>query len=390
MSKKRRLAAWLMTIVLCLGLFAPPTASAADLYFVSVNDSLLALTSDTMPFWSGGVLHVPYTVFDSNSNGGINLGISCTYNRNYNTVLLYNNEQILTFHLDTGLCLDELTGVTYPNRAVMRNGRPYLSLSTVCSFFDLEYTYNVLPNVSQGFLVRIKSDSAVLSDDKFIDAASDLIDRRLREYNQSLASSGSSSSGSGGTVTPTQPSTGEKPSSASVPTYLAFRCDSADGLASILDTLRAKSVYALFFVTPDLLEQEDNLIRRMLGSGHSVGILAQGGTQEETARLLEEGARLLEELAYTRTVLAYVPKAHQAGLEGSGWIFWKETLNLTPSDTVGSRYFASSTLKRLSGRTRSTYLTMEGGSNAARVLSTLLDQLNEQHFVVSIPMETKL
>ena len=37
MSPKRRLLGMLLTVVLCLGLFAPIPASAADLYFTSIN-----------------------------------------------------------------------------------------------------------------------------------------------------------------------------------------------------------------------------------------------------------------------------------------------------------------------------------------------------------------
>ena len=41
----------LLALVLCVGLLLPVPVSAADLYFTSVNDRLLPLTSDTMPLW---------------------------------------------------------------------------------------------------------------------------------------------------------------------------------------------------------------------------------------------------------------------------------------------------------------------------------------------------
>ena len=39
-----------------------------------------------MPLWSGGVLYVPYTVFDGNNSTGVNLGISSGYSRSSGTV----------------------------------------------------------------------------------------------------------------------------------------------------------------------------------------------------------------------------------------------------------------------------------------------------------------
>ena len=77
-------------------------------------------------------------------------------------------------------------------------------------------------------------------------------------------------------------------------------------------------------------------------------------------------------------------------VEEEGWVCWNETLRLAPSDTVGANTFASNTARQLSGRTRTTYLTLEGGDNAARVLSSLLRRLENENFVVSIPMETRL
>ena len=102
------------------------------------------------------------------------------------------------------------------------------------------------------------------------------------------------------------------------------------------------------------------------------------------------GRRLLEQNAHIRTTIASVPKDQSAALGGNGWIFWNETLALTPTDSVGANTFASNTLRRLSGKKYSIYLTLDGGVNAARILPSLLRQLDTKHFVVNIPMETRL
>ena len=224
----------------------------------------------------------------------------------------------------------------------------------------------------------------VLSDAKLIDAASNLINRYLREYNQSINPAPD-------TTTPTSPPTEpDESNTTNVSTYLAFLCKDGHGLDQILSALDSAGNQALFFFTPEALEQEDDLVRRILGTGHSVGILADGGTLDQTRALLEEGNRALEHLAYTRTTVAYVPDGQRELLELEGWVCWDQTMALSPSGTVGPNTFAVNTLNRLEGRTRTTYLTLEGGENTARILSALLRQLRYEHFVVYTPMETRL
>lgn len=380
MRKKRRILTFLTAAVLFLGLSLPMPVSAANLYFTAINDSVGLLTSDSMPLWYNKTIYVPYTVFDASLNGiGVSLGLNTNYNRNSNLVTLFNLRQMLVFDLNNGTCRDEITGVVYPSRAIMRNGKPYLALNTVCAVFNLEYSYNQLPYIPQGYLVRIKSPETVLDDPTFIDAARENINRRLRDYTQSL--NPAEASGSNPT-TPTRPNTPPTVDETNTAVYLAFRCESGEGLEEILDALGANSC-AVFFLSPSTLEKERHLVRRMLGTGHSVGILAG----EETE--LEQGRLLLEELTHTRTTLACVPEEMRASLENQGWVCWRESLYLEPSDTVGGNAFASSALNRLNSR-RTVYLTLAGSGNTARVLPALLRQMNSSNYTVAIPVETQL
>lgn len=391
MTKKTRRLIWLLTLALCLSLFVPVPVSAADLYLTAINDTIPPMSTDTMPIKSNGALYMPYTVFDR-AAATVDLGINARYNTSNNTVTLYNTrQQMLVFDLTLGTCRDEINDEYYNAKAVIRNGRPYLPLNTVCYFFGLTYSYIA---ISKGYLVRIKNDAVVLSDKDFIDSADNLISRRLREYSQSI----NPSTPNGGSSTPpastTPPSTdtnsGETSSPSDIRTYLAFRCTDSEGLSTILDVLDGKRVYALFFLSPEMLLQESDLVRRILGTGHSVGLLAEGASPEETQALLEQGNRVLEQLFYTRTTLAYVPQDQRAALADQGWIYWTETLMLSPSQTVGANAFAADALRRLSGRTRSTFLTLEGSGSTGRILPALLQQLANNHFVINIPMETRL
>lgn len=380
--KKRRVMR-LLTIVLVLGLFRPMPASAATLYFTAVNNSVAPLTSDTMPFWSGGTLYVPYSIFDGSLNNiGVGLGLYTSYNRDSRTVTLFDLRQTLTFDLNSGTCRDDMTGTTYISRAVMRGGRPYLALNTVCSHFGLEYSYSQLPDIPQGFLVRIKNSSAVMSDADFIDAAKNVISSRLREYTQGLSQAESTNPG----TNPSFPSTPGGPAEVGeddTAVYLAFRCETSAGLTDILDILNGGGRWAVFFLTPRLLEEGD-LVRRILGSGHSVGILADEG---EALSALEAGNLALERAACTRTTMVYAAAGRQEALEERGWVCWRETALLRPDSTNS---FASNAVRRLEKRDGAVYLTLEGGGDTAGALPALLRQLDRESCVVSVPMETKM
>lgn len=393
MKSLRRAAVTLLTLVLCLGLFLPLPASAADLYFTAINERIEFLTSDTMPFWSGGTLYVPYTLFDKNLNSTqTDLGITVSYNsRTKTSVTLYNlRQQMLTFDLVSGTCRDELSGEVFPYRAIMRNGKPYLPLEMVCSFFGLSWSYNTLPDFPQSYLVRIMTDEVVLDDATFISSAGYLLDRRLQAYTQSLSPGETTTTPGTSAVPGEEIGKEEEVTPTNIPTYLAIRCESQESILSILNTLDTAGRYGAFFLTPELLESQGDLVRRMLGTGHSVGILALGETAEESAKLLEQGQRTLEQLTLTRTTLAYVPQDQIEAAEQAGWVCWDETLLLEPSSSISVSAYCSRIMGRLEGRNLVTYLTLSGNEDGARVLSTLLRQLSEEHFVVGTPLETRL
>lgn len=379
---KKRLALVLAVVLL---LACVPSASAAGLYFTGINDSVAPLTSGTMPCWVGGTLYVPYDVFDANQNGvGVSLGLYTSYSRDTRTVAIFNLRQTLTFDLDRGTCQDSTTGAVYSSRAIMRSGKPYVSVAMVCSVFDMEYSYSQLPYIPQGYLVRIRNADAVKDDADFIDAARSLINNRLRDYTQGLSSAETTSPAA--PSAPTLPANPDQPDESGVAVCLALRCESAGGLEATLDALDGAGRYALFFLTPQLIEEEGSLVRRALGTGHSVGIWAEDGSEET----LDRGRRALEERTCTRTALADVPAGERPGLEERGWVCWEETLLLSAGPEDRANSFASAAVNRLENRRTDAFLTLEGEEDAARVLPALLSQLEDSHCTVALPLETRL
>ena len=146
----------------------------------------------------------------------------------------------------------------------------------------------------------------------------------------------------------------------------------------------------VFFFDAEGLEREDDLIFRILGSGHSIGLIAQGRTAAGTRRLLEQANETLSEVAYTRASVVLVPENQREELEQEGWICWNETASAVPDQGVSASTYANKVLSRISGNHARVYLTLDGSSETARVLPTLLRRLSAEGYGVSVPLETRL
>ena len=379
---KKRLTALLCAMVLCLCTFRSHAINAGDVYFTSVNDVLRPLTMDTMPTWVDGRLYVPASVFDSSATG-VDLGLY--FRQNNNTVTLYSLRQMLVFDLNRGIAYDQHTGESLPTRAVNRNSRIYLPVETVCNFFNLEDSYNY---TRYGYLVRIKDSSARLNDAAFIDNAASTMSNSLQELLRSQQSSDPSVPPPGiGQPTPPPAGPDDTPKS-HAQVYLAFRCQSGQSLPQILDQLASSGLQAIFFFDPELLTQQDDLVRRVTGSGHSIGLLADGSDLDETRLLLSQGNKLLAHIDRTAATAALVPADQRETLAEDGWACWRETINALPRDMERAASYAQRILTSIGSR-RTVRLTLDDSDQTARVLPSLLQQLENNEHRVILPLETR-
>lgn len=384
MKHGKKFLAAILTLVLCLSVLVPTPVQAADAFFTAVDDTVMKLTNENMPIWSGGVLYAPYTTFNESDNGVRNWDIQVSYSKTGNRVTVFDTRRFLEFDLKTGTCWDDLTGIAYSGGAIVRGGRPYLPVEIVCEHFGMTYSYR---EIEQGSLLRIKTDDVVIPDSRFAEAADNVLNLRLREYNQSQPGNGAASN-PGTSQQPGQPLQPENEQS--VKTYLAFRCKDAEHLDTVLAVMDGIREKGMFFLTRELIETRGDLVLRILGSGNSVGLLAEAGTIEETRELLDGGSRALAEQVFARTTVVLAGQDFHAQLEEEGWVCWNSTLDMTPGSTVGANYFASRMLSRLGSRTRDTYLTMDVGADTVRVLLVLLRRLDEEGFRLELPLETKI
>lgn len=381
---KRRLTALLCAVVLLLGVVPAKAITEADVYFIALNINLLPLSAENTPLWEKGELYVPATVFDRNVTG-MDMGVLVERSSAKNTLALYDLRQMLLFDLEDGSCTDH-SNEPVDIKCVVRGGRVYVPLGPVCDMFGLRdsYTYT-----RYGYLIRICTESARLSDADFIDAASELMKSRAREYIESQRP----------VVTdkpPVPPVTPEDPvdvppeqdqPKGRVHLYLGFLCRSGEGLEPILDALDRSGGKGVFFLTPELLAQQDDLVRRMVGSGHCVGLLAEG---DDIPARLERGNRLLGHIARTAATCVWAPEEHSQQLQQAGWRCWQGTLDAGVRDKERPASYAQRMVNAIGTRSRSVYLTLDDSSATAGVLAAALDRFENEEYTVVTPIETRI
>jgi hypothetical protein len=379
---KRILAAF-CAAVLTLGILTFSTAAASDVCFLSLNDTVSPLTADLMPIKLTSIVYIPYTVFDRNITG-INLGVFYGQDKAMGTVTLYSKDKTLIFDVSAGYAYDYPEGNNYPYRAIIRNGRVYLPAYSVCQFFGLTYSYL---STDYGPLVRIKeAEEWWLNDVVFISSAASLMSSRLNEYLQSQASESPAASPSVTVPATTGPSDGDK---SNVRVYLALRVDSGQQTGELLDILSAQSVPVLFFFRPSELMGYDDLIRRMVGSGHQIGLLVKGETTQALEEQLAEGNRLLEHIVRQRTytVLVDGTDAQRTALSENGWLCWLENVDGQnygrSSSTLVSNIMWEVGAKRSFAR-----ILMDDSGNIPSALSKLIHELKTAQYDIRLAVET--
>lgn len=363
---KKTLSLWCLVCLLVLGrgifVYANQTV-----YFTAANDSLLPLTSSTMPTWVDGQIYVPYTVFNTASTG-INLGVNSAYNRTSATVTVYSQGKSLLFDLEAGNSTDQRTQTVYSYRGVIRNGIPYLPVVGVGNFFGLTHSYT---NTEYGYLLRIKGKGSVLADSRFIDAASSLMSSQLRNYQQGETPA---------TTTPVAPAPNETPQEETITpisTPFALGVTVGGEGSSLLPILEEHNIKGVFFFTVQQLKDQGDLLRQLIGTGHAVGVEVTATTLPQAQEELDIAHTLLAQQTYTTTAMIQAPSSLWQPLQEEGYHCWPgEVVVLTSPQQVVSG---------LSPQGDTLYFTFQ--EDSAPTLSQFLVLLSLQGGTPVIPTE---
>lgn len=375
--KKRRWAALALSLLLLFQLAAPPKAQAVNyVYFVAAGENVLPLSDATMPFWSGGYLYIASSIFTGIAREALNIGRS--RNDKEKLVVLYSGSRAksLWFEWEKDCAYDVDGNVFYPG-AIYRNDEVYVPVSLVARFFDLQYSVNkvnsrVNGEPIQGDLAWIRKPGNVLTDKYFMDAASSVITNRYEDYlkdkEKEQEQQGISS-----------PGTAQTPAGVDIEGKRIYLCITAGADTSVLlDTLDHYSAQAAFFCTPEFMEQQGDLLRRMMATGQTIGILADAGDETQTVEeQLEAGNRALERATFGRTRLVRVENGDEQTLQRLG----EEGYRCLEPDIDRSGYGlysaanANSLLQRVLARK---------GDNVAVWLADRADALGLRYFLADV------
>ena len=265
MKKCRRFAGLLLSLLMLLTVLPPFTVAAPTVYFTSVNDTILNLSDDTMPFWQGGTLYIPHTAIDDGRMPK-ELGIYCSYNREKQLVTLIQSRKVLIADVAAGTIYDR-DETYYSGKAIVRGDIAFLPIDSVAKYFDLQYSYT---KVTNGYLVRIRNDNAVLSDSKFIDAASAPMAQRYSQY-EKAHQDGGRTDGEGGL----------NAAGAALTAYPAFLVSDVSASEALLAALSGGTA-TFVFDAPALVEADD-LLRRIVASGSALALKIDASLSAEKA-----------------------------------------------------------------------------------------------------------
>ena len=381
---KRGAALALWALVLLSAVSGVQGAQSSRVYFMAVNDQLLELSEDTMPAMVDGVLYVPYTMLSANATG-VNLGVYATYSAAAGRVLVFSSRRQLVFDLQSNMTYD-MNGSFYAERAILRNSTVYIPIARVCDVFrgDIYYTVS---RVEYGYLVRVRNSAAELGDEAFIDAASNMMRNYLDRYEQSRPDDEPTPSASEPTASNSPQVSGNE-----AWIYLAFTLSEEGGTADqVLSALSARGEQAVFFLTPDQLAGEDDLVRQLLGSGHQVGVRLTAGSVSGALEELSAAEETMAAVAHCRLGLVLaegLDEDETAEVERAGYVCWQTTVDgreLTGSGT--SR--ASALMGRLDrDEGARNYLLLDEG--AGETLSTVLSVLERSDLRVGTPLASVL
>lgn len=369
---QKRICTLLLCVLLLFPMAAPSAQAAEYICFVAAEENILPLSDKTMPFWQDGYLYIPSSIFTGAVRGS--LGISHSSNSAKNLVILYNNSyDSLVFEAGKDYAYDRNNTHHSPG-AVQRDGVIFVPASLVARFFGLQYSVAKVSTqangkTTQADLAWIRQPGSVLTDKVFANAASYQIANRYANYLKEKIPDAADSS-----------SSPEEPDDMVIEGGSIYLCFAAgNDTAAMLDALDTYHAQAAFFCTPEFLEMQGDLLRRMAATGQSVGILANAEDEEYTVtEQLERGNRALNRATCGKTRLVYVQNSNEEVLQAvreAGYCPLEPELNRSGYG-LRTAANASNLLQRLSEFREATTVWLADTANAAGLRRFLIAARN--------------
>ena len=367
MTRRKRLLSLLLSVLMICTLLPPRASAAPTLYFTAVNDRMCDLSDETIPFWQNGLLYVAGATVD----GPDDLGIRYSYNQEKSVAILYKGQRVLYCDLTAGTMENNRTGEQYVGSPIVRSGMVFFPITALAKIFDLKYSST---KIAYGYLLRIRDDNAVLSDEYFIDAATDPIQKRYAQYERAHAAAEQENE------TPAQVETPVRRDDLTV--YLLLPAANGSMLTQLLSTLENYQSHATLLLTPELLESAGDGVRRAAATGNAVALRIDAATAAEALAQIERGNDALWHAASLRTRLVYLESADKtlrAAVVGAGYC----PITINTSDFTRSGTHWADTALKWAGRSTSVRLYLGAESGVSSALGTALSRLRAENCTIA-------
>ena len=367
MTRGKRLLSLLLSVLMLCTLLPPRVSAAPTLYFTAVNDRMCDLNDETMPFWQNGLLYVAGATVD----GPDDLGIRYSYNQEKSVAILYKGQRVLYCDLTAGTMENNRTGEQYAGSPIVRSGMVFFPITALAKMFELKYSST---KIAYGYLLRIRDDNAVLSDEYFIDAATDPIQKRYAQYERAHAAAEQENE------TPAQVETPVRRDDLTV--YLLLPAANGSMLTQLLSTLENYQSHATLLLTPELLESAGDGVRRAAATGNAVALRIDAATAAEALAQIERGNDALWHAASLRTRLVYLESADKtlrAAVVGAGYC----PITINTSDFTRSGTHWADTALKWAGRSTSVRLYLGAESGVSSALGTALSRLRAENCTIA-------
>ena len=367
MTRRKRLLSLLLSVLMICTLLPPRASAAPTLYFTAVNDRMCDLNDETMPFWQNGLLYVAGATVD----GPDDLGIRYSYNQEKSVAILYKGQRVLYCDLTAGTMENNRTGEQYAGSPIVRSGMVFFPITALAKIFDLKYSST---KIAYGYLLRIRDDNAVLSDEYFIDAATDPIQKRYAQYERAHAAAEQENEPPAQVETPTRRD--------DLTVYLLLPAANGSMLTQLLSTLENYQSHATLLLTPELLESAGDGVRRAAATGNAVALRIDAATAAEALAQIERGNDALWRAASLRTRLVYLESADRtlrAAVVGAGYC----PITINTSDFTRSGTHWADTALKWAGRSTSVRLYLGAESGVSSALGTALSRLRAENCTIA-------
>lgn len=358
MKTRLRRTAALLTAVLLLVLLnpGPGRASGSGVYFTAANEQLMDLNSETMPFYSNGVLYVSSRVFE-----GGELGLSYGRNTTLGLATLYRQGSNMDLRFDiAGQVVYDKEYNMYNGYAIERGGVVFFPLELVCRYFRLTWSYSETDTAP---LIRVKSDSVILSDESFIDAAATLMRDRCDEFERA--------SGARPPAAPDPPASVDPPVQAAEGQKVCLIFDGG-AAREILPVLG--EAQGTFLLTAEQMTDGD-LLRALAAGGHAPVLRLQGETPEAREEELRRGREALWQAACSWLELAWCEDGDEPLLAENGFQRVQAAVDASGESASG--------LLRSVGRHREDVAVYWGADGRTGTLEEALEALREARYRLS-------